>query len=86
MNYNIDAFSLSFLYHYQGDYGVAGNSGQCIGKNDEYNDGKSGRFNPSFPGTCPYILSVGATQVSPGKTVLDPESACETVIYSGGGF
>jgi tripeptidyl-peptidase-1 len=29
---------------------------------------------------------VGATQVNPGKTVQDPESACEQVIYSGGGF
>ena len=44
------------------------------------------RFNPTFPGGCPFITSVGATQVNPGKTVLDPESACEQVIYSGGGF
>jgi tripeptidyl-peptidase-1 len=47
-------------------------------------DGKI--FNPGFPATCPYVTAVGATQVSPGKSVLDPESACEQVIYSGGGF
>ncbi|PWN34625.1 subtilisin-like protein [Meira miltonrushii] len=70
-----------------GDYGVAGNSGQCIDPaTNQYNNGTSGKFNPSFPGTCPYILSVGATEVLPGKTVLQPESACEKVIYSGGGF
>lgn len=43
-------------------------------------------FNPSFPGTCPYITSVGATQVKPGATVTQPEEAAESVIYSGGGF
>lgn len=70
-----------------GDYGVAGNGGQCIDPaTNEYNDGKTGKFNPAFPSTCPYILSVGATQVLPGKSILQPESACETVIYSGGGF
>jgi tripeptidyl-peptidase-1 len=29
-------------------------------------------FNPSFPGTCPYITSVGATQVLNGSTVRSP--------------
>ena len=44
------------------------------------------RFNPSFPGGCPFVTSVGATQVNPGSTVSDPEGACEQVIFSGGGF
>jgi tripeptidyl-peptidase-1 len=48
--------------------------------------GSSGMFNPSFPGTCPYITSVGATQVKPGASVTQPEEAAESVIYSGGGF
>jgi tripeptidyl-peptidase-1 len=43
-------------------------------------------FNPSFPATCPYVTAVGATQLSPGKSVFDDEDACEQVIYSGGGF
>ena len=30
--------------------------------------------------------SSGATQVNPGAKVTDPESACEQVIFSGGGF
>ena len=36
--------------------------------------------------TCPYVTSVGATQIKVGSTVNDPEEACETVIFSGGGF
>ena len=76
----------TFLYS-SGDYGVAGNGGQCIDPaTGAYNDGTSGIFNPSFPGTCPFILSIGATQIRPNASVTAPEEACETVIYSGGGF
>ncbi|KAA6409887.1 MAG: subtilisin [Lasallia pustulata] len=70
-----------------GDYGVAGNRGQCIDPaSGRYNNGTTGKFNPSFPGTCPYITSVGATQIKPNASITQPEEACETVIYSGGGF
>ncbi|KAE9366063.1 hypothetical protein N431DRAFT_517109 [Stipitochalara longipes BDJ] len=70
-----------------GDYGVAGNGGECIDPaTGEYNNGTSGMFNPSFPGTCPYITSVGATHVKPGASVTQPEEAAESVIYSGVGF
>jgi len=48
---------VSVLYS-SGDYGVAGNGGQCIAANGSFNNGTSGRFNPSFPGTCPYVTSV----------------------------
>jgi tripeptidyl-peptidase-1 len=85
---------VSVLYS-SGDYGVSGNGGECIagpGPDAPYQDQSlGGRFNPSFPGTCPYITSVGATQVKPGTNILttptsSTEQACETVIYSGGGF
>ncbi|MCJ1248318.1 hypothetical protein MMC30_005535 [Trapelia coarctata] len=73
-----------------GDSGVAGNQGQCCTTascaGGTYNNGGSGIFNPSFPGTCPYVTSVGATQIVPGASVTAPEEACQTVIYSGGGF
>ncbi|KAI4239964.1 MAG: hypothetical protein L6R40_005395 [Gallowayella cf. fulva] len=76
----------SFLFS-SGDNGVAGNRGVCIDPaTKEYNDGKSGIFNPGFPSTCPYITSIGATQIVPGASVTAPEEACETVIFSGGGF
>ncbi|KAK3940564.1 putative subtilisin-like protein [Diplogelasinospora grovesii] len=70
-----------------GDNGVAGNQGECIDAvTGAYNNGSSGLFNPSFPGSCPYVTSVGATQIIKGSTVRTAESACETVIFSGGGF
>lgn len=77
---------VSVLYS-SGDFGVAGNGGQCIdSKTGAYNNGSSGVFNPSFPGTCPYVTSVGATQILNGSTVHSPESAASKVIFSGGGF
>ncbi|KAJ7089341.1 subtilisin-like protein [Mycena belliarum] len=75
---------VTFLFS-SGDNGVAGNSGQCL-----YADGSPYTygtiFNPSFPSTCPFVTAVGATQVNYGAKVTDPESACQQVIYSGGGF
>lgn len=65
--------------------GVAGNGDACL------SDGV--RFSPSFPPTCPYVTAVGATQVPTGTDITallasgtQPETASETVIYSGGGF
>ena len=73
-----------------GDYGVAGTNGQCCKNarcaNGTYNSGSSGTFNPSFPATCPYVTSVGATQLNAGASVTSPEQACVKVIYSSGGF
>ncbi|EPQ54887.1 subtilisin-like protein [Gloeophyllum trabeum ATCC 11539] len=69
-----------------GDYGVAGFGGECIDTATNTESVNGTRFNPDFPATCPYVTAVGATQVSPGYTVYEPESAAETVIYSGGGF
>lgn len=82
---------VTFLYS-SGDYGVAGNSGQCCTKakcaGGTYNSGTTGTFNPAFPATCPYVTAVGATQIKPNTavTATAPEEACQTVIYSGGGF
>lgn len=43
------------ILYSSGDYGVAGNGGQCCTKakcaGGTYNNGGSGTFNPSFPGT-----------------------------------
>ncbi|PNP44155.1 hypothetical protein TGAMA5MH_04442 [Trichoderma gamsii] len=77
-----------------GDYGVAG-----LGKRYLQPDGESltngtyGRFLPLFPGDCPFVTTVGATQVIPGTDLatalakgMQPEMACEVDIYSGGGF
>ncbi|KAG1727664.1 peptidase S8/S53 domain-containing protein [Suillus paluster] len=52
-----------------GDSGVAGSNGYCLNP-DGTQTADGAIFNPSFPATCPYVTSVGATQI----------------IYSGGGF
>ncbi|KAI9712697.1 MAG: hypothetical protein M1820_001318 [Bogoriella megaspora] len=58
-------------------------------------------FSPTWPNSCPYVLSVGGTEVYPGKSVFEPESAMyksgsvewdlaglpiSSEISSGGGF
>lgn len=47
-------------------------------------------FVPGFPSTCPYVTSVGATMITPGSSVHDPEVAVAepglAPYYSGGGF
>ncbi|KAJ7480634.1 subtilisin-like protein [Mycena latifolia] len=73
------------IFYSSGDNGVAGNGGVCLNSTlQAVDDGTV--FNPSFPSTCPWVTSVGATQILEGNTVNDPESACEEVIFSGGGF
>ncbi|KAH7908105.1 peptidase S8/S53 domain-containing protein [Hygrophoropsis aurantiaca] len=75
---------VSVLYC-SGDNGVGGSDWNCTNPDGVLNStGKI--FSPSFPSTCPYVTSVGATQIMPGNTVNDPESACENQIYSGGGW
>ncbi|MCJ1472845.1 hypothetical protein MMC13_001494 [Lambiella insularis] len=74
-----------------GDFGVAGQGGLCCANpmcagGTFLTAAGSGTFSRSFPGTCPYVTSVGATQTVPGASVTAPEEACETVIFSGGGF
>ena len=79
------------VFYSSGDSGVAGNGGECTDHFNSdgtasYNAGTNGTFNPSFPGTCPYITSVGATQIAAGSSTTQPEVACQSVIASGGGF
>ncbi|KAJ6527095.1 subtilisin-like protein [Mycena capillaripes] len=73
------------VFYSSGDDGVAGNGGVCLNSTLQPVDNGT-VFNPGFPSTCPFVTSVGATQILEGNTVNDPESACEEVIFSGGGF
>ncbi|KAF8903999.1 peptidase S8/S53 domain-containing protein, partial [Mucidula mucida] len=74
-----------------GDSGVAGNDNLCLDDHG-YETYRGKRFNPSFPSSCPWVTSVGATMESSNATTPSPdnaryvEQACEKVIYSGGGF
>jgi tripeptidyl-peptidase-1 len=69
-----------------GDRGVAGRNEVCLDIDHNEDPTAGFVFSPEFPASCPFVTAVGATQVSPGNTVNDPESACEQVIFSGGGF
>lgn len=58
-----------------GDYGVASAPGDggpngCLGP-----EGKI--FNPQYPSNCPYVTSVGGTQLYADQTVLDKESVMQ---------
>ncbi|KAI0344783.1 subtilisin-like protein [Trametopsis cervina] len=75
---------VTILYS-SGDEGVGGGGDVCLFPNGTQSSAAKG-FNPTFPSTCPFITSVGATQVVAGHKVTDPESATYEVIFSGGGF
>lgn len=89
----------SFLVS-SGDNGVAGNSDLCIdagvgspGVNAIYTDGSYGVFSPMFPAGCPYITTVGATEVIEETNIVDAlannsqtEQTLTTFARSGGGF
>ena len=76
-----------------GDYGAGQFAGDdspdgCVSANGQ----KGTIYNPGNPVSCPYLTSVGATQLEPGTTVLDAESAMQTplpgaaLFSSAGGF
>ncbi|EME83733.1 uncharacterized protein MYCFIDRAFT_61094 [Pseudocercospora fijiensis CIRAD86] len=74
-----------------GDWGVAsfpndtGTANGCL-------SGCGKVFHPSNPGNCPFVLSVGGTQLFSNQSIIDPESALHlpasntTYISTGGGF
>ncbi|EAQ88797.1 hypothetical protein CHGG_05416 [Chaetomium globosum CBS 148.51] len=70
-----------------GDTGVAGLRGQCVKPDGSYTPVAAdyGEFNPMFPGTCPWITSVGGAALPAGKPVGTPEVASYN-FGSGGGF
>ena len=74
------------------DFGAAGHLGQCINPiTGQVNNSSSGHFNPTFPSTCPYVTSVGGTQLPPNASVFEPETAfqhlsVDEIGTSGGGF
>lgn len=59
-----------------GDYGVASAPGDsspngCLGPTGKV-------FNPQYPNNCPYVTTVGGTQLYADQTVLDAESVMQT--------
>lgn len=82
-----------------GDYGPASSpaegSNGCVDRSNIDPDATDGTvFNPQFPNTCPYVLSVGATQLNANQTIGDAESVMiqpgfvsgPAIFTSAGGF
>ncbi|KAH9856376.1 subtilisin-like protein [Lenzites betulinus] len=80
----ISLTGVTFIYS-SGDAGVGGRQGVCLDENGHQVRGGQ-VFSPTFPGGCPYVTTVGATQVVPGNKVTEPESAVFQLFPSGGGF
>ncbi|KAH6647170.1 peptidase S8/S53 domain-containing protein [Truncatella angustata] len=64
-----------------GDYGVASFAGDITesGCLSGYNLTET-IYNPDAVSACPYVTSVGATQLQPNQTIHDPESAMQTAL------
>lgn len=64
----------------------ASGDGGVAGRNGEHCNGLDGSiFNPTTPASCPYVTSVGSTQLTGSDIARSPESAT-TSFSSGGGF
>jgi tripeptidyl-peptidase I len=76
------------------DYGVAGQANTCLSSPGNHTNSSSpaNRFNPTFPAACPYVTSVGGTQLpANSSSVCTPEVAFyqnfnTSISSSGGGF
>ena len=75
----------TFLFS-AGDSGVAGFNETCLTEDGQQEQGAS-RFNPDFPAGCPWVTTVGATQIVPGN---GPDASKESAVFqryfTGGGF
>ncbi|EMC94319.1 hypothetical protein BAUCODRAFT_111098 [Baudoinia panamericana UAMH 10762] len=61
-----------------GDYGVASYPGDITPSGCLSGEGQNQTiYNPDFLSSCPYVTSVGATQLYANQTVLDPESVMQ---------
>jgi tripeptidyl-peptidase-1 len=64
---------------------AAGNSGP--GASCQSNDGKkTTKFIPSFPASCPYVTSVGGTELESDTSAGGKSGKSKAVDFSGGGF
>ncbi|TVY50958.1 Tripeptidyl-peptidase sed1 [Lachnellula cervina] len=75
---------VSVIYS-SGDSGVS-NRGQCITPNITHNYDNTGAFSPSFPASCPWLTSVGATQFNDDDKTETAVNVPTEEYYSGGGF
>ena len=75
---------ITFVYA-TGDTGVEGFDGSCLTDDGQMELGAP-NFNTDYPASCPWVTAVSATQISPGNSPADPESAVFQRFFTGGGF
>ena len=75
---------ITFVYS-SGDSGVAGFDGSCLTEDGQQVIGAS-RFNPTFPGGCPYVTSVGATRSFPGTRSRIARARCSSASRQAAAF
>ncbi|TVY40001.1 Aorsin [Lachnellula subtilissima] len=68
-----------------GDSGVS-NRGVCLSPNGTHDYDDTGAFSPSFPASCPWLTTVGATQFNTDDKTENAVYVPEEEYYSGGGF
>jgi len=75
---------VSVIYS-SGDSGVS-NREECLGANITVDTYPDGAFSPSFPASCPWVTSVGATQFNDDDTTETAVNDPDQSFWSGGGF
>ncbi|KAH8811080.1 putative protease S8 tripeptidyl peptidase I [Xylogone sp. PMI_703] len=76
---------VSVIYS-SGDSGVS-NRGQCLYPKNATSFPALGAFSPSFPAACPYVTTVGATQLNNTAELVETAVFdASTAYFSGGGF
>jgi len=70
-----------------GDNGVATEDGTCLNSTGSLGVSTGyAIFSPSFPATCPYVTSVGATQINTTSPRMESAAYQPGYLSSGGGF
>ncbi|KAH9915208.1 subtilisin-like protein [Fomitopsis serialis] len=70
-----------------GDNGVATEDGTCLNSSGDLGVSSGYTiFSPSFPATCPYVTSVGATQINTSSPRMESAAYQPGYLSSGGGF
>ncbi|CZR62185.1 related to Tripeptidyl-peptidase sed1 [Phialocephala subalpina] len=86
VSYGLGEDTFSFFYENRQCVDGVSNRGECIIPSNGTYNGDPGAFSPSFPASCPYLTSVGATQINPDDKTETAVAVDNEEYYSGGGF
>lgn len=73
------------IFFSSGDFGAGGPPGDPDANGCLSGSGQNSTiYNPQYPSGCPWLTSVGATQIFANQTVLDAESVMQTDLWRAG--